>query len=101
MKPEHETLEDLTLLDRLAEHADDMSSANAEAFADMLHRLQRSPKSRLTPKQRQWAETVYLQSDIGQHYVENLVSSGKVQPSGKPHVLDVVQASRALKPPGR
>ncbi len=56
---------DLALLRALLDESDDIGDEHAEAFADMLERLERSPRSRtLTGSQREYAENVADRHDI-------------------------------------
>lgn len=74
-----------------------------EAFNDMLGRLESGRQTKLSEKQRQWVEGVYLKLHLdAQEPSENLYSSGKVaKPTGPTKVFPFETMPRPLKPPGR
>jgi len=79
-----------------------LTDSEREAFRDMLSRLESGRGSKLSNKQRDWVEGVYMKLHLDAHEPsENLFSSGKVKPdtSGKKYGWELQPLP--LKPPGR
>lgn len=98
-RPDPEGLSDSELLSRLIA-CDTLEESEVEAFSSMAIGLYK-----LSRKQRQWAEAVYMREDLQRHYAANLASKakkGKKAATPAPwHPLDEALAVRPLKPPGR
>jgi hypothetical protein len=82
-----------------------LSEENAKIFSRMLDDLTRNrrTRSRLSPKQRAWVESIYEQLQLEELEPLNLVSSGAYVPTEeeltKKHPYQLMP--RPLKPPGK
>lgn len=94
---------DLRMLQALTDpdNAHRLQDNERDAFTDMLSRLENGRVSKLSDKQRQWVEGVYLKLELdAEEASQNLVSSGKVA-NKSTKVFPFELMPRPLKPPGR
>lgn len=86
--------------------SDKLTEDERNAFTDMLGRMESGSSPKLSPKQRLWAERIYLKLHLdAEEPSENLVSSGRVRrpkpEEGPVKVFPFETMHRPLKPPGR
>lgn len=94
---------DRSMLQALTDPDVRLQDNEREAFADMLAKLETGRQIRLSEKQRQWVEGVYLKLHLdAKEPSENLFSSGRVKPpTGPVKVFPFETMPKPLKPPGR